>query len=595
MSETLNLRRFQLAGWVVLVAVLAISTVLSVQRVSAQAPAAEAPFEADSEQAEPLLEQLRESYRILSLTDSYVLQPTSEDGSDFESIQIKAGTVAVDGQTVSRPKLRELIGDDADIIFDLSALGSEAWAATEDLRGRIERMAGERRLRAEDIEELIRSRVDELENLNEEHLEVIEDALEKQRRSERGRGSRGRVRTDTRVSFGSSLTIDDNETSQDVVVLGGSLDVDGKVSGDAVIVGGSAEVQGEVSGTVTVIGGSIVLGPEGRIYGDAISIGGAVHRDSGAEVFGEITEVSLGPGFELDDLWEGVWGPDWHFDWFDFGIGELITRLGKAVILAILLLLIVLLFPRLCAGVAERAELDPWKAGLVGLGTQLLFLFALPVISIILLVTIVGIPLALILGPVATLALVVLFFLGFAGLATAGGRWLQQRFDWRDASPYMLVLLGLVLIQGWSILGEALGFLGGVLGFVGGPIKLIGWSFLLLGFVIKYIAWTVGLGAVLLYRFSPKPGAVASYPPGPPMLPSDGQNLEDLRRAAAWDETTVEAETEVPPPPPDPDEEYLTAADDDPAAQADESEDEAGDEGGDEADDGDRPGKQTPQ
>ncbi len=526
-------------------------------------PTPGAPFGADPEAAAALLEELDERYEVLTLSDRYVLQPTGPEVG-FRSIEVTAGSVAVDGESTDRSELEELVGDDAGIIFAISELGSAEWSATEELRRRIERLAEERRLEPEDLEEIVRTRVEELESLEEEHLEAIEEALEEQRRDERRRSRRrGRVRTDTRVSFGSSLTIEDNETSHDVVVLGGSLDVEGKVRGDAVFVAGSAEIRGEVSGTVTAIGGSISLGPGARIDGDAISIGGAVHRDPTADIYGEITEVSMAPAFELDDLWDGLWIPHWHLGWFDFGVGELFVRVGKTVVLAVLLLVLTLLFPRLIAAVAERAEREPWKSGIVGLGAQLLFLFALPVICVILVVTIIGIPLALLLAPLATFALVVLFLLGLTGVAMAGGRLLRARFSWQSASPYLLVVLGLVLIQGWSILGEALGF-------VGGPIRFFAWLLLLVGFLIKYVAWTMGLGAILLHYFSPLPsaavpaaaaaGGLGTAPPPPAPL------AEPADRYDRYAGTQSPAEPPPPPPPEpeepevvDPDEEYRRA------------------------------------
>ena len=45
----------------------------------------------------------------------------------------------------------------------------------------------------------------------------------------------------------SSLTIESDETSRDVVIFGGSLDVEGKVIGDAAVIGGSATISGEIS------------------------------------------------------------------------------------------------------------------------------------------------------------------------------------------------------------------------------------------------------------------------------------------------------------------------------------------------------------
>ena len=516
-----------------------------------------APFDADPEAAAALLEELGDRYSVLALSESYVLQPESGE-VEFRSIEIKAGAVAVDGEPVTMEELRGLVAGDAETIFALSELGSKA-SSTEEVRRRIERLAEERRDKTEEIEELVRSRVEELESLQEEHLEALEEALDERREERRRR--RGSVRTDTRISFGSSLTVENNETSQDVVVFGGSLDVEGEVRGDAVVVGGSAEIRGQVTGSVTAVGGSISLGPGARIDGDAISIGGAVHRDPTAEIYGEITEVSLGPGLELDDLWDDVWIPHWHLGWFDFSFQELFVRVGKTVVLGVLLLLLVLLFPKKISAVGDRVRREPWKAGIVGLGTQLLFLFALPVICMILLITIVGIPLALILAPLATLALVVLFLLGFAGVTMAGGRLLEARFGWRDVSPYLLVLLGLALIQGWSILGE-------VLGFVGGPIRFLAWIVLLLGFLIKYVAWTTGLGGILMHYLSPLPAAApaAAYgfgTPGASPLPAPSGPVPPAPpEPADWDDTTHDLESKseaVEEEVVDPDGEYLQA------------------------------------
>ena len=497
-------------------------------------PGLAAPFDADPEAAAALLEELAGGYQVLALSDRYVLQPTDPE-VDFRAVEVKAGAVAVDGESVTLDQLRESVGAAAETIFALAELGATESPPGDELRRRIERLAEEQRQKAEEMEELMRSRAEELEGLEQERLEALEEAEDEARREVRRERRRGRVRTDTRISFGSSLTIEPNETSREVVVLGGSLDVEGKVRGDAVVVGGSAEIRGEVEGTVTVIGGSVSLGPGARIEGDAISIGGAVHREPTAEIFGEITEVSLAPGFELDDVWNGVWLPHWHYPWFDFGVGELVARAGKTALLGVLLLVLLLLFPRLIAGVCDRALSEPWKAGIVGLGAQLLFLFALPLICIILLITIVGIPLALILAPMATLALVVLYLLGFAGVALAGGQLLEARFDWRGVSSYLLLLLGLALIQGWSILGEALGF-------VGGPVRVFAWIVLLLGFVIKYVAWTTGLGAILLHYLSPLPpsrSAALSAGGAPDLVPPPPVPSEP----ADWDATTVDVES----------------------------------------------------
>ncbi len=542
----------------------------------AAVPALGQPVDVDPEAAAALLEELGDDYQVLTLSDGYLLQPADRE-ADFRAIEVKAGSVAVDGETVTADQLRDLVGDAAETILRAAELGSAESSAAKELRTRIERLAEEQRLKTEEMEELVRAQELEAEEERDSRADALDERRRgNERRDERRRGRRGSVRTDTRVSFGSSLTVEDNETSRDVVVLGGSLDVEGKVRGDAVVVGGSAEIRGEVTGTVTAVGGSISLGPGARIEGDAISIGGAVHRDPTADVLGEVTEVSLAPGFDLDDMWDGVWVPHWHLDWFDFGFGELAGRIGNTVLLTLVLLLVVLLLPRQTAGVCERARREPWKAALVGLLAEvLLVILGLPVLIImvaILAITIVGIPFAVLLPIFAALAFACVLWMGLAGVAQACGHRLEHRFDWHGLSPYLLVMLGVALIQGWWILGEALGFFGG-------PLRFLAWMVLLFGFLVKYVAWTTGLGAILLHYLSPAPGmtrpvpATPVDPPGfvpPPPAPTGWEDTavskESEERVFDPDKEYLEAGPAAPPPPeppPEPvdltDEDYLEA------------------------------------
>ena len=50
------------------------------------------------------------------------------------------------------------------------------------------------------------------------------------------------------------------------------------------------------------------------------------------------------------------------------------------------------------------------------------------------------------------------------------------------------------------VFGEGLSIFGGL-------IRLFAWMFILAGFLIQYFAVTVGLGSVLLHRFSPLPAS----------------------------------------------------------------------------------------
>ncbi|MEO1087650.1 MAG: hypothetical protein AAFY88_25730 [Acidobacteriota bacterium] len=143
---------------------------------------------------------------------------------------------------------------------------------------------------------------------------------------------------------------------------------------------------------------------------------------------------------------------------------------------------------------------EPWKSGLVGLIIEVLFAPLLLLVVVLLVISIVGIPLLVVVPPLFGLLLVVFFTLGLTGSALWAGERMADRFDLRDLNPYLLLGLGLALIYGWSILGEAMSF-------TPWPIRATAFILLFFGFLVKYVAWTVGLGAAVLDQFSPVPVA----------------------------------------------------------------------------------------
>jgi len=513
----------------VVATVLAAATAV-VATLLATAPAAAAPF-GDREEVEQLVSRLEERYDLLELRESYVLRPADgADGADagFDVVEVGAGTVALDGKEVTPERLREVIGDDADLVFELSELGLDTSLA--DLR----RLAEAQERSAQEIEERIRERLEELERRQEEAAERAEeraaDAVERRLKAEESRRERRRrIETDTRVSFGSSLTVEENEIAREVVVIGGSVDVRGTVQGDAVAVGGSVEIQGRVTGNVTAVGGSVSLGPEARVHGEVVAVGGAVDRDPGAEVYGQVTELSFLPWGGIDG-WEWDHGP-WHgWSWRSSWLGawtDVVHLLFTTFLLTALVLLVVFAGRGYVSEIADRIALEPWKAGMVGLAVQVLFFPVLLVVFILLMISLVGIPLGLLLLPLSLVLLAFLLLLGYPGVALCAGRWVQDRFRIRSADPFLAVLLGIGVIQGWRIVGEALSF-------VGGPIWFTAVILIVLGILIKYVAWTIGLGAVLLHRFSPLPATSgpALPPPAPPEPGDTSEPLEDTETEA---------------------------------------------------------------
>ena len=108
----------------------------------------------------------------------------------------------------------------------------------------------------------------------------------------------------------------------------------------------------------------------------------------------------------------------------------------------------------------------------------------------------------------------------------------EDRFGWQHANPYLSIVIGVGLIMLLSFFGHALGV-------AGGPLKVFGAVLTVLGFIAQYVAWTIGLGVLLLTRFgtryrwgdgetpepvpAPPPPVTATHadpgaPPAPPTL-----------------------------------------------------------------------------
>ncbi len=123
-------------------------------------------------------------------------------------------------------------------------------------------------------EELARAR--EQLAREQERLDREQEAIDRERhirpraqRGEDGDSERGEI-----VRMGQDVVIEAGETVEEVVVIGGDLEVRGQVEGDAV-----------------AVGGSVMLGPGAMVGGDAVSVGGSLDIDPGAIVEGDEVEV----------------------------------------------------------------------------------------------------------------------------------------------------------------------------------------------------------------------------------------------------------------------------------------------------------------
>jgi hypothetical protein len=359
----------------------------------------------------------------------------------------------------------------------------------------------------------IEEQIERQEQAIEEALRQVEEDVRRDLRRDLRR--RGRGGSDTKVSIGSSVRVEEDRIAENVVAIGGGIKVDGEVLGDAVAIMGTVKISGRVTGDVVAVLGGVELGAEAEVLGDVVSVGGRVERESGATVLGSVSEVAFAPDFEWGP---GEWWPAFHFDddWHPFRFFdymELVWALLGVLLLVLVVSLVLLVAPTAVGRVEAEVRAEPWKSGLVGLALQVFFLPVLVLVCVILAISIIGIPL-LLLVPFVVLAFLIAALLGYTGSALVVGRAIDARFHLRQTSPYLILLLGVALIQSLSLFGDLLDLGGGFL-------WLFAITFGLFGFLVRYLAWTVGLGAVFLTRFgtlSPVPiGTGAALPPPPPL------------------------------------------------------------------------------
>ncbi|MDA8021164.1 MAG: polymer-forming cytoskeletal protein [Thermoanaerobaculia bacterium] len=495
--------------------------------------------------AEEIVDQLRESYDVLELSDGWLLQPR-DDRDDFRGIEIRDGRVAVDGEWVDENELKRFVDADATRIFDLAEGRTSAVAApvssaespespdapeSPEPPEPVRRADRDRELRLEELERVreqleraieraeegefdreAQRRLQELRNLDRFPHELDRLHRELDRLIERGERRSIRRGRDAQVTLGSDLVVDRDEKVSEAVVVLGNLDVLGEVDGDTTVVLGNARVEGFVDGTLVVVAGDIDIGRDGVVDGDTIAVGGAVRTEPGGHIDGEVIHLDFGELIRVGDVRVGEY--HWpEYELFDFGFLDAIGRIFRILFLAVLALLVYVLAGAKVEEVAGWARSAPWRSLFSGLAVEIAFVPAVFIAFVLLCVSVIGLLVACLLPPLALFVLLVVFLLGYTAVALTIGDWLAERFGLEESNRYLVILLGMAAIESWSILGDMVGIIN-FLSWIGALILFVAWFF-------KFVVWTVGLGATVLCQFSsqPSPGATGSdwaLPPGPP-------------------------------------------------------------------------------
>jgi len=266
----------------------------------------------------------------------------------------------------------------------------------------------------------------------------------------------GTVADDVRVA-GGEVTISGN-IAGDLVVAGGTVNVlpGSIVQGDVLVAAGEVSLNGLVNGDVNMVGGSLSL--TGTVHGnidadledlrlgDGAFVGGNINYTSTNEmevyetatVVGEVNYTQVQVNVDLRDFIS------------DVIIGVYLMKFLIALVGALLL---ALLLNKGVTGIVNTGMKSFWMSLLIGFGVLLL----MPIVGIILLVTVLGMPL----GFVALLLYVVWLIIADILAGVVFGSWLfkvlgkgkKYLVDWKRVvvGVFLLTLLGAIPVIGWFL------------------------------------------------------------------------------------------------------------------------------------------------
>lgn len=252
---------------------------------------------------------------------------------------------------------------------------------------------------------------------------------------------------------------------------------DEDVRGNVVVIGGNAEIAGRVQGDVVVVLGDLQVGGGAEIEGQTVTVGGSLDQDPGASM-GEVTVI--------DPLPNGGFSP-----YMMLGRGWLSFFFTQSLFVVVLIMagLTALLTPaRRFEAITGSLRREPLVAMGIGVLAALVGHLVLFLLGAILVLTVIGLPLALLLGLGA--ALVSLLAVAVVGAVVGDG--LCRSLGRQCPSPVLAVVVGLCILHSPVFIGALLGaaleteF----------PLLALGG----LGLLIKVIAYFLGLGALLKSR-----------------------------------------------------------------------------------------------
>ncbi len=273
------------------------------------------------------------------------------------------------------------------------------------------------------------------------------------------------------IILGGSFVLSEGERlNGNLLVLGGvaTLEAGSTVHGNILLMGGSLQVSGVVNGEILALGGVVDLTDTAQVTGAVHVLGSNLQKAAGAVVLGGVNQ---GQGDDFPWNFSGTT----RFPLVDMGLSlytKVLWFLARSLLWSVLAMLVALFFPRQTQVAGRTASEQPW----IATGMGLLTVFIAPFLLLLLSLTIIGIPVALLALFIGLIA----WGFGVVSLGTETGTRLAH-----------------ALKTSWSLpLAAGIGtfLLTALLNGIGAVIPCVGW-------LLPFTVGGIGFGAVLLSYF----------------------------------------------------------------------------------------------
>lgn len=270
----------------------------------------------------------------------------------------------------------------------------------------------------------------------------------------------------------------DSVYANDLVSIGGNLDVKGTVEGDVVGIGALVYIDGHITGDLVLIGSTGQIDSNTVVDGEFVTIGALVDIHENAKLTGPVTNINVGPFQKLLSL---RFRPSQMEK--QFSIGLLISSIAKFLAIFLLGCLVLLLFTKFNR-VEKTLGLNPLRSFLFGILAEILIIPAVIVLAI----SLIGIPFI----PVFFLITGIGVFIGSIIIIHMLGSFVLKEFKAAPKHFVINLLIGLSVLSVFPLLSK-IGIWAG--------IEWISTLFGIISFIQWYIVITYAFGIMTLSKF----------------------------------------------------------------------------------------------